>query len=198
MAGRRENGVASVKDVLLYFAILAVGGVVFLPLHIVAVRARGGAMLITTLNAVIAVSTLVAVAFGWLVLRDRFSSPDAAVLACVAGALTFAAYAGLYSLLLPSSVDRSVSVHIVKLLYLAPQKRMTEEELLALYTHDDMLLKRFNDCIETGIIRREGDQLVLTPHGARIAWLYMVVGEGLGMRLWYLDRLRKGNAPFKR
>jgi hypothetical protein len=192
------NGVASVKDVLLYFAIMVVGGIVFLPLHIVSVRLRGGAKLITTLIAVIGVSTLVAVAVGWLVLGGEFSSPGAAAVACVGGGLSFAAYAGLYSLLLPSSVDRSVSVHIVKLLYLAPQHRMTEAELLELYTHDDMLGKRFNDCIETGIIRRDSDQLVLTPHGARIAWLYMLVGEGLGMRLWYLDRLRKGAGPFKR
>src|SRR5260370_41984144 len=97
------NEGASVKDVLLYFAIMVVGGIVFLPLHIVSVRARGGAKLITTLIAVNVVSTLVAVAVGWLVLGDLFSSPGAAMVACVAGGLSFAAYAGLYSLLLPSS-----------------------------------------------------------------------------------------------
>lgn len=180
----------------MFFAILAIGGVVFLPLHIVALRLRRGTQLITTLNVIIAISTVVAVAAGYLLFNDQFSSPGAALVAYVGGALTFAAYAGLYSLLLPSSVDRSVSVHIVKLLYLAPGRRMTEQELFSLYTHDDMLEKRFNDCLATGIIRREGDQLLLTPHGARIAWLYMTVGEGLGMRLWYLDRLRKGSKPF--
>jgi len=182
----------------LFFAILAIGGMVFLPLHIVALRRRGGAQLITTLNIVIVISTAVAVTAGWLLFDGRFSSPGAALLAYVAGALTFAAYAGLYSLLLPSSVDRSVSVHIVKLLYLAPNQRMTEKELFDVYTHGDMLEKRFNDCLATGIIKREGEELVLTPHGARIAWLYMTVGEGLGMRLWYLDRLRKGVKPFAR
>jgi hypothetical protein len=182
----------------LFFAILVIGGIVFLPLHIVALRLRGGAQLITTLNIVIAISTAVAVAMGWLLFDHEFSSPGAALLAYVSSALTFAAYAGLYSLLLPSSVDRSVSVHIVKLLYLAPNHRMTEKELFDLYTHGDMLEKRFNDCLATGIIRREGDKLVLTAHGARIARLYMMVGEGLGMRLWYLDRLRKGERPFGR
>ena len=184
------------KDVLLFFAILLIGTVVFLPLHVVALRARGGAQLITTLITVIGVSTVAALLLAWLLLGDRFSSPGAAFVAYVSGALCFAAYAGLYSLLLPSSVDRSVSVHIVKLLYLAPGQRMSESELLGLYTHDDMLRKRFNDCISTGIIEREGDKLVLTRKGARIARLYLLVGEGLGMRLWYLDRLRKGTAPF--
>jgi hypothetical protein len=187
-----------VKDLALFFAMLAIGGVVFLPLHILALRARGGAHLITTLNAVIGISTIAAVGAGWLLFDDRFSSSSAATLAYVAGALCFAAYAGLYSLLLPSSVDRSVSVHIVKLLYLAPRQRMTEQELFSLYTHGDVLEKRFNDCLSTGIIKRDGNELTLTPHGARIAWLYMAVGEGLGMRLWYLDRLRKGIKPFPR
>lgn len=177
----------------LYFAVMALGGIVFLPLHVVALRARGGRDLITTLNIVIAISTVAGVAAAWFLLGGLFSSPGAAAVAYVGGALSFAAYAGLYSLLLPSSVDRSVSVHIVKLLYLAPGRQMSEQELFSFYTHEDMLNKRFKDCIDTGIIERRGDTLVLTPHGARIAWLYMVVGEGLGMRLWYLDRIRKGD-----
>jgi hypothetical protein len=172
------------------------GGVVFLPLHIVAIRRMGGRNLITTLNAVIGVSTVAAVVAGWCFLGHSFSSPGAASVALVGGGIGFATLAGLYGLLLPSSVDRSVSVHIVKLLYLAPRQRMTERELFGLYTHEDVLEKRFLDCLSTGIIRREGEELVLTPHGARIASLYMAVGEGLGMRLWYLDRRRKGQNPF--
>jgi hypothetical protein len=181
---------------VLYFAIIAIGGVVFLPLHIVLIRSMGGRKLITSINAAIGLSTVAAVAGGWFFLRPYFSAPGAASVALVGGAISFATLAGLYGLLLPSSVDRSVSVHIVKLLYLAPKQRMTEEQLFRLYTHEDVLEKRFLDCLATGIIKREGGELVLTPHGARIAWLYMTVGEGLGMRLWYLDRLRKGKNPF--
>src|SRR5260370_22349642 len=94
------NEGASVKDVLLYFAIMVVGGIVFLPLHIVSVRARGRAKLITTLIAVNVVSTLLPVAVGWLALGDLFSSPHAAMVACVAGRLSSPPYACLYNLLL--------------------------------------------------------------------------------------------------
>lgn len=184
------------SDVVLYFAIIAIGGIVFLPLHIALVRWMGGRQLLTSINAAIGISTVAAVAGGWFLLGPHFSTPGAAYVALVGGAIGFATLAGLYGLLLPSSVDRSVSVHIVKLLYLAPQQRMTEEQLFELYTHEDVLEKRFLDCLSTGIIKREGGELMLTPHGARIAWLYMIVGEGLGMRLWYLDRLRKGKNPF--
>jgi len=187
-----------VKDLGLFFAILVIGGIVFLPLHIVVLRARGGTRLITSLNVTIGISTIMGVAAVWLLFGDQFSSPGAALVAYVGGALTFAAYAGIYGLLLPSSVDRSVSVHIVSLLDLAPQQRMTEAELFYVYTHDDMLQKRFADCLNTGIIRRDGEQLVLTPKGAAIAWLYTFVGEGLGMRLWYFERLRTGASAFRR
>ena len=185
------------KDLGLFFAILVIGGLVFLPLHIVVLRARGGAKLITSLNASIGISTFAGVVAVWLLFDDQFSSPGAAAVTYVGGALTFAAYAGLYGLLLPSSVDRSVSVHIVSLLALAPGRRMTEAELFNVYTHDDMLQKRFADCVNTGIIERNGDQLVLTKKGAQIAWLYTFVGEGLGMKLWYFERLRTGRSAFK-
>ena len=186
------------KELGLFFAILVVGGVIFLPLHIVVLRARAGTNLITTLLVLIGVSTAAGVLAGWLLFGDQFSSPGAAAVAYVGGALTFAAYAGLYGLLLPSSVDRSVSVHIVSLLHAAPGQRLTEPELFELYTHDDMLRKRFLDCLNTGIIRHEGDQLVLTPKGARIAWLYTFVGQGLGMNLWYFSRQRTGVGAFRR
>lgn len=183
------------RDVALYFAIVAVGGLVFVPLHIVAVRARGGNRLITTFNAAVAASTAVAVGVGWLVLGHLFSSPDARTLACVSGGLSFAAYAGLYGVLGPVSVDRSVSVHIVSLIWLAPGHRLTENELFGYYPHSDILAKRFHDCLDTGIVRRDGMALELTPKGKRIALLYAMMGRTLGMRLWYLDRLKTGANP---
>lgn len=185
-------------DLVLFFGILVISGLIFLPLHIVALRLRKGAKLITTLNATIGLAMAGGVLMGWLLFGDRFSSPGAAAVAYVGGALCFAGYAGLYGLLLPSSVDRSVSVHIVSLLAMADQRRLTETQLFSLYTHDDMLRKRFIDCINTGIIKRAGDELVLTQKGAWIAWLYTFVGEGLGLRLWYFVRQRTGEDPFKR
>lgn len=182
-------------DVALYFAIVMVAGLVFLPLHIVAVRARGGDKLITTFNAAVAASTAVAVAIGWFALGDLFSSPEARTLACVSAGLSFAACAGLYGVLGPISVDRSVSVHIVSLISLAPGHRLTEGELLGYYPHSDIVAKRFHDCLETGIVRRDGTAFVLTPKGKRIARLYAVMGQTLGMHLWYLDRLKTGTKP---
>jgi len=117
-----------------------------------------------------------------------FSSEQAQVLACVAGALTFLGFAGVYCLLLPISVDRSVSAHIVSLIWLAPEHRLKERELFQLYTHDDILRKRFEECIETGIIVRHDGELTLTSHGARIAFIFVTLGRLLGIRLWHIAR----------
>lgn len=176
------------NDLALYFVIIAVSSVVFLPLHVLMVRAMAGRKLITTLILAIGLSTAAGVVVGWLGFAKEYSSPDAQLLACVAGGLTFAAYAGLYGLLGPSSVDRSVSAHIVELVYLAPGGRLKESELFELYTHEDVLEKRFRDCIETRIIERQGEMLVVTGRGARIAALYIFIGRFLNMRLWFFDR----------
>lgn len=185
------------KDLTLYLAIIALSGVIFLPLHIVAIRARHGDKLITTIIATIGVSAAIGVGGGWWAFGGEFSSEGAKLVACVGGGLTFLGFAGLYGLLGPSSVDRSVSVHIVKLVNLAPGRRIKEADLLKLYTHGDMLEKRFNDCIDTGIIERRGEELVVTPRGARIAFIYSAIGSILGMRLWYLDRSRNSAAPHR-
>ena len=183
------------KDLLLYFAVVAFSGACFLPLHIVSIRAMGGGKLITTLVATIAASAIVGGASGWFSLGGEFSSQSVRIVACVGAALTFVGFAGAYSLIGPISVDRSVSSHIVELVSLAPGGRLKEADLFALYTHADLLDKRFHDCIETGIIERRGEELVVTPRGAKIAFVYLALGKALGMRLWYLDRHGKGTKP---
>jgi hypothetical protein len=184
------------SDLALYFGILALAGLVFIPIHIVFIRFMSGEKLLTTFNSAVGFSILIASTLGWVFLGPHFSSSGAALVAVVGGAISFTGLAGVYGLILPVSVDRSVSSHIVGLVYLAPEHRLTEKALFELYTHDDLLRKRFVDCLATGIIKRDGPDILLTPHGARIARIYLWVGRVLGMRLWHLDRLRTGKSPF--
>jgi len=177
-----------VRDALLYLAIAAICGVVFVPMHVVAVRARRGEKLVRSLAVTIALSAVIGAAVGWWVLGSGFTSQDTRLLASVAGGLTFAGYAGVYCLVGPISVDRSVSSHIAELVFLGPGHRLKQADLFRLYTHADVLEKRFRDCLETGIIERRGEELAMTPWGATIARFYLALGKGLGMRLWYLDR----------
>ena len=184
-----------VQDLLLYFVTVGLCGAVFLLVHVVVIRATHGQQLIRMLAACIALSALVGPSIGWWILGDSFTSPSARLLACVGGALTFVGFAGVYCVLGPISVDRSVSSHIVELVYLGPGHRLKKAELFELYTHADVLEKRFQDCLETGIIERDGEELATTPRGERIARIFLALGNGLGMRLWHLERYRKLRSP---
>jgi hypothetical protein len=178
------------KDLLAYFAVLALCWVVFMPLHIVAVRLRHGANLLTTVNSAIVASAIVVGAGSWLWLGAMFSSDSVKAVACVGAGMSFLGFGGLYNLLGPASVDRSISAHIIKLIYLSPRHRIEETELFKLYTHSDVLEKRFNECAEVGFIERRGQELGLTAKGRRVAVFYIELARILGMRLWYLDRYR--------
>jgi hypothetical protein len=176
------------SDTLLYFGVVILAGLVFLPLHAITIRAFGGSRIITALNVSIALSALAGAIAGRWLFGGGLTCPGAGILAPVAGALTFAGFAGIYGLIGPVSVDRSVSSHIVSLVYLAPSHRIAEAELFRLYTHGDVLQKRFDECVEAGIIAREGNELTTTPLGARIARTYLTMGRLLGIPLWHLRR----------
>src|SRR5438874_4732461 len=157
------------KDLLAFLAVFALCWVVFMPLHVVAVRLRRGANLLTTVNAAIVGSAIAAAAGSWLWLGGMFSSDQVKAVACVGAGLSFLGFGGLYNLLGPASVDRSISAHIIKLIYLSPRHRIDEAELFKLYTHSDVLEKRFNECAEIGFIERRGKELGLTSKGRRVA-----------------------------
>lgn len=184
------------RDVLLYLAIVSICGLVFVPLHALTLRAMRGEKLIRMLAASIALSAVIGAAVGWWLLGDSFTVEGVKLLASIAGGLTFAGFAGVYCHLGPISVDRSVSSHIVELVYLSPGHRLREADLFRLYTHEDVLGKRFKDCLETGIIERDGEDLITTARGALIARVFLFLGTALGMQLWYLQRYRRqGNQP---
>jgi hypothetical protein len=177
-------------DLLLYGSVFVISGLIFLPLHILAVRATHGAKLILMVNLSIGVAAVVAGTIVWLAFGGLFSSEGAKAVACVGGGVSFLGFGGVYNLLGPTSVDRSVSAHMVNLIYQAPGHRMTKEDLLAYYTQEDVLEKRFEECVRIGAIERNGSQLTLTVSGCRISLTFAIMGRVIGIRPWYLDRYR--------
>ena len=177
-------------DLLLYGAVFVVSGLVFLPLHVLAVRANQGSNVLLMVNLAVGASAMAGGAIGWLSFGTLFSSEGAKAVACVGGAISFLGFGAIYNLLGPTSVDRSISAHILNLIYQAPGHRMSEEELFSYYTHADVLQKRFVECAQVGMIERHGSQLTLTASGRRIGLFYTVLSKVLGIRLWYLERYR--------
>lgn len=174
-------------DIACYFAVVIACGIVFLPLHIVLSRRARGAVLVKTLGVSIVLSAAAGGIFGAWLIGGCFSSPSVATVAIIGGGLTFSGFAGAYSLILPISVDRSLSAHVVGLVYSSPGGRLKEVELFQLYTHAAILGKRLRECEQSRILERRGDELFITPKGRRIAFVYFT-----------LDRLMRTGAMIER
>jgi hypothetical protein len=71
---------------------------------------------------------------------------------------------------------------------------MSKEELLSLYSHSDILDKRFTEFAAVGVIEQQASQLTLTAKGCRIALTFAILGKALGMHPWYLERVRARSA----
>jgi hypothetical protein len=177
-------------DLLLFVSVVVISGLVFLPLHVMAARALGRRNIIATVNAMIGISAMMGALAGWFLLGSCFSSGGAKAVACAGGAVSFMGFAALYNLLGPTSVDRSISAHILNLIYQSPGKRMSKADLFNFYTHSDVLEKRLVECADIGVIERHGQELALTARGRRIGQFYAILGKLLGMNMWYLDRYR--------
>jgi hypothetical protein len=177
-------------DLALYGLVFVISGLIFLPLHALSVRAIRGTNPIFAVNLAIVVSAVAAGAIVWLSCGGLFSSEGAKAVACIGGGISFLGFGGVYNLLGPTSVDRSISAHMVNVIYQAPGHRMTKEDLLGYYTHEDVFEKRFTECVEAGVIERQGSQLTLTPRGRRISLIFAIMGKAVGIRPWYLDRYR--------
>ena len=177
-------------DLLLFLSVFATSASVFVPLHLIAVRANRGRKLLSTVNAMICLSAFIGGTIGWLLLGPLFSSPAVKVVSCVAGGFSFLGFGGVYNLLGPASADRSISAHIVNLIYLAPGHRMSKAELFGLYTQSDILEKRFVEFAAIGVIEQHNSKLTLTAKGRRIAQIFAILGKVLGLHPWYLERVR--------
>jgi len=165
----------TMQDFAFFLLVVMASAVVFAPLHIVLGRGCRGAALVRSLGISIAVSTVAGGLFGGGLISGQFSSPAVSVIAAVGGALTFAGFAGAYALILPISVDRSLSAHVVGLVYSSPGGRLSEAELFDLYTHAAILGKRLRECEQSGILERHGDELLVTSKGKRIAYAYFMM-----------------------
>jgi len=181
-------------DLLLFLSVFAISAIVFVPSHLIAVRANGGKKLLSTVNAMICLSAFIGATIGWLLLGDLFSSSGSKAVGCVGGGFSFLGFGGIYNLLGPASADRSISAHILNLIYQAPGHRMSKEELFALYSHSDILEKRFIEFAAVGVIEQQASQLTLTAKGRRIALTFAILGKALGLHPWYLERVRTHSA----
>lgn len=79
----------------------------------------------------------------------------------------------------PSLGDESPSSKVV--LHLLRRGALTEKNIFALFTRQDLITKRLRDLISSGWVREEKGMLMVTPVGMRFAKFFLWLRRVLGM-----------------
>jgi hypothetical protein len=105
-------------------------------------------------------------------LEGWFSSPGVHALSSIAAPVTFLGYCGIYVLIGPVTVDRSISLSMLRALEASQHKKLKRNELQAEVPFDRIFEKRMRELELSGSIDTRSD-VKITQSGARIIRLYM-------------------------
>ena len=70
------------------------------------------------------------------------------------------------------TADRSITFRMLRMIDEQPQRSVTATEMLELYDTKAIILRRFDDMVYGGYLRKEGDRYLLTAKGQRTLGLY--------------------------
>lgn len=167
------------NDVVLFFACLGLGLVLYAVLQTVGLRAHRPQRLLCYLLAVYLTSAALATILSAIWLRPAFSSHASY---CVAATGTIVAgffAAGLYAFLGPATADRSCTAHFLLLMRRKPGHAFSAEQLISQFDGRVFMEKRFDECLRARLIQREQDRVLLTDKGLWMARLYAAQLSGL-------------------
>lgn len=143
-----------------------------------AVRGVGGSTVL--LGIVSAVLTGI---LAWIFLGDRFSSANVHLLASVTAPICFLGFCGIWVLLGPVTVDRSITLTILAALKAVETRELPSERLMAAVPFDRIYGKRLKELSGSGIIELHPSGVKVTPKGERALRLYLWLGRLLNVEL---------------
>lgn len=97
------------------------------------------------------------------------------------GAYGSLGFSGTYIILGPISADRSLSAHMC-IQVMRNGGRIKEAELRRRYSQDVIFNKRFDEYVDVGVMTRDGEDLVLSPKGYRVARIFSTFLKALKMK----------------
>jgi hypothetical protein len=163
-------------------AALLMGGafLVFLILQTIIYRLRlfdtmGRNLFVVSLLVCIAQMLLGPYLVSWLV-----TAPEQRWLTSILSGVAAFGLTGIYLMIFPVSLERSFSVRLLVNLLNDKTRSMTKAEVETLHTREQIYEMRYREMTEGGLIRMDGDRLVLLPRGQLIARLYLLLGRSMG------------------
>jgi len=127
----------------------------------------------------VALATLSACIVGiltWLWAGSLFSTVNVQALVSVVAPFSFLGFCGIYILIGPVTVDRSITLSILSALEASETKGLDRRQLQDCVPFDRIFEKRMRELERSGTLSF-GDQVMVTPRGARILRLYIWLGR---------------------
>lgn len=126
-------------------------------------------------------SALAAGVLSWLFLGTHFSSPNAFWLATITAPMSFLGFCGIFILVGPANVDRSVTFSILRAFKALENQETPNDRLIEAVPFDRIFRKRVRELSRHGVIELEGNRVRLTQSGDRARRFFLWLGRVLNI-----------------
>jgi hypothetical protein len=164
--------VTVLSDLLAFAGVFLIAWLIYLVVHLLAARldiVRGATRSTVALGVGAA---LVAAVVSWRWCGAWFSSPAVHDLATITAPAAFLGYCGIYVLLGPVTIDRSISLSMLRALHASQDRKLRRHELHREVPFDRIFEKRLRELELSGSIDTS-HEVVITARGARILGAYV-------------------------
>ena len=154
----------------------------FLVIYVVAAKLRWVANVDERLVILGNLSAIAAGALSWLFLEEHFSSYNVFWLATVAAPIAFLGFCGIFILIGPANVDRSITFSILRAVKSLEVDETANINLIDAVPFDRILHKRLRELSTHGVINLQSGHPRLTPFGDRTRRFYLWLGRLLNIQ----------------
>ncbi len=159
------------RDLFGFAALFVAAWVIYFTIHLTLAKLRivRGVGITTVMMAVVA-AVLSGLA-SWVVLGGWFSSPSTYALVSITAPFSFLGFCGIYVLIGPVTVDRSITMTMLCALEESQSKKLARSQLHAEVPFDRLFEKRMRELEGSGTIDTSGE-VRITPRGIRTIRAY--------------------------
>lgn len=167
---------------MLWYCVLFVATwVLFIAVYVAAARLRWVTNVDWRLIVIAVLSATTVGILSWLLLAERFSSPSAFWLATVTAPIAFLGYCGIFILIGPANVDRSVTFSMLRAFKARDERGTQDGPLIDAVPFDRIFNKRLRELATHGVIEVDRNSVRLTPMGDRTRRFYLWLGRLLNV-----------------
>jgi hypothetical protein len=175
------TGASILSDMFWYGVVFVAAWLIFLVAYVIGARLRWVENVDRRLVILGNLSALAAGIVSWLFLEPQFSSIQVFWLATVTAPIAFLGFCGIFILIGPANVDRSVTLSMMMAIA-AEGERGLPEQALVTGPLGLIFAKRIRELIGYGVVVSAGDNVLLSEAGERTRQFYLWLGRVFNIR----------------